>query len=58
LFKNKKFNLSLFSAIPKVFQEDVLLSGVLLELGLLLGSGVSLVSQSLAFLNFGVSFSS
>ena len=57
-FKDKKFNPSIFSRIPKVFQEDVLLSGVLLELGLLLGSGVSLVSQSLAFLNFGVSFSS
>jgi len=57
-FKDKKFNPSVFSGMPKVFQEDVLLSGVLLKLDLLTSSGVVVDGHLLALVNFGVSFSS
>jgi len=57
-FNDKKFNPDIFFRIPKVFQEDVSLSDVLLELGLFVSSGVLLVAQSLAFLNFDVPSSS
>jgi len=54
LFKDKKFNSDVFFRIPKVFQKDVSLSGVLLELGLLTGSGVLANGQLLALMNFRV----
>ncbi len=58
LFNDKKFNPDIFSEILRVFQEDVSLSGVLLISDLLVGWGVVFGTQSLAFLNFRISFSS
>jgi len=58
LFKDKKFNPGIFSRIPKVFQGDVLLSDILFELGLLVDSGIVVEGQSLALMNFRISFSS
>ncbi|SRR6266498_1892887 len=54
-FNNKKFNSDIFSGIPNVFQKDVLLSGILLELGLLVSSRVLSVTQLLALTNFRIS---
>ncbi len=57
-FKDKKFNPGVFSEIPKVFQEDVLLSGVLLVSSVSVGLGVDVDIQLLALVNFGVPISS
>jgi len=53
-FNDKKFIPEVFSEILKIFQEDVPLSGVLLELDLLTGSGILANGQLLALVNFGV----
>jgi len=53
-FNDKKFNPDVFSRIPKVFQGDIPLSDVLLELSLLLDPGIVSDGQLLAFLNFRI----
>jgi len=57
-FKDKKFNPNVFFRIPKVFQGDVPLLGILLELSLLVSSDVVADGQLLALMNFRVSSSS
>jgi len=54
-FKDKKFNPGVFSGIPKVFQEDVPLSDVLLVSSVWVGLEVDIDAQLLALVNFGVS---
>src|SRR6266511_2637386 len=53
-FKDKKFSFGVFSGIPKVFQEDVPLSGILLVSPVLVDLGVDVDAQLLALVNFGV----
>jgi len=57
-FKDKKFNSRVFLEIPKVFQEDVSLLGVLLVSPVLVNLRVDVDAQLLALVNFGVSISS
>ncbi len=54
LFSDKKFNSSIFFRIPKVFQEDIPLSGVLLELGLFVSPEIVSDDQLLALTNFRI----
>ena len=56
--KDKKFNPGVLSEMPRVFQGNVPLSGVLLKLDLLVSSEVLYVDQLLALVNFGVPISS
>jgi len=53
-FNDKKFNPSVFSGIPRVFQGDVPLSGILLIFSLLVGLRVDPDVQLLALTNLGV----
>ncbi len=57
-FKDKKFNPGVFSGIPKVFQGDVSLLGVLLISPVSIGLGVDIDTQLLALINFEVPISS
>ncbi len=53
-FKDKKFNPGVFSEIPKVFQGDVSLSGILLISSISAGLGIDVNAQLLALVNFGI----
>jgi len=52
--KDKKFNPKVFSEIPKVFQEDVPLSDVLLVSPVSISLEVDINAKLLALVNFGV----
>jgi len=53
-FKDKKFSPGVFSGIPKVFQGDVSLSGVLLVSPISVDFGVDVDAQLLALINFRI----
>jgi len=53
-FRDKKFNPGVFSGIPKVFQKDILLSGILLVSPVSVSLRVNVDAQLLALVNFGV----
>jgi len=57
-FKDKKFNLEVFLEIPKVFQEDVPLSGILLVSPISVSLGIDVDTQLLALVNFRIPISS
>ncbi len=57
-FKDKKFNPEVFSEISKVFQGNVLLSGVLLVSSVSVSLGVDVDAQLLALVNFEIPISS